>query len=69
MSEFSFLWLNTILLYACITSCLSIPIISGHLSCFHLWAFVSSAVRNMGLQISLHDHAFNSSESILKCNW
>ena len=38
--------------------------ISGPLSCFHHWAFVSSAARNMGVQISLQDHAFNSSERV-----
>ena len=38
--------------------------ISGPLSCFHHWAFVSSAARNMGVQISLQDHAFNSSEHV-----
>ena len=38
--------------------------ISGPLSCFHLWASVSSVARNMGVQTSLQDHAFNSSEHI-----
>ena len=52
MSEFSFLWLNTILLYACITFCLSIHIISGHLSCVHLWAFVNSAAVNIEVHVS-----------------
>ena len=38
--------------------------ISGPLGGFHLWASVSSAARNTGVQASLQDHAFNSSEHI-----
>ena len=34
------------------------------LGCFHLWASVSSASSNTGVQASLQDHAFNSSEHI-----
>ena len=61
---FFFLMANTILLYVYIRFSLSIHLISGPLGCFHLWASVSSAARNTGVQASLQDHAFNSSEHI-----
>lgn len=36
----------------------------GHLDCFYLWAIMSSAAMNIGLQISLYDPACNSFEYI-----
>ena len=64
MSEFSF-FMAEYYSVICIHHILFIhSSISGPLSCFHHWAFVSSAAQNMGVQKSLQDHAFNSSECI-----
>ena len=48
----SFLWLRTIPLYICTTSCLPISSVNGHLGRFYVLAVLSGAVMNIGVHVS-----------------
>ena len=60
-----FLWLRTILLCVCVCVCVYYILFShlsvdGHLDCFYISAYVSSAAVNMGMKIYLQDTDFVS---------
>ena len=49
---YSFLWLSNILLYIFTTYFFISSSVNGHLSCFHIFAIVGSAVLKIGVHIS-----------------